>query len=476
MNGRFRCALVAGVLSCALLSCGAGDPKNGDDAGLADAAPRDTAGTADRVEEDAGPLDIRGPDDVAARRDETGGADADTAQPADPFKQAGNWAAFDANNIGDLKTVGYFGAIYDGRYVYHVPCRDNAGFHARALRHDTQGEFKDAGSWSAFDAAGTDGLGTVGYGGGAFDGRYVYYAPFTHDEARHAEVLRYDTEGEFDQATSWSAHDASNIGGTKAVGFVDAVFDGRYVYFSPFGYAPFAHGRVIRYDTQGDFKAAESWAVHDAGFTGGLITKGYYGLILEGKYIYFVPFNDGTEFHGRVLRYDTSADFKSESSWSSYDAGFTDEMDTRGYKMAASDGRFIYFVPFRTSTAGCHGRVLRYDTEGDFGDSGSWRAWDAGATDQLETTAYVGAVFDGTHIYFCPYSHGAVDFHAMALRHDTTADFLSPESWAAFEANPIDGLTTKGYKGIVFDGRYVHYTPYYDGTALRFDTAGQSGQ
>ena len=29
----------------------------------------------------------------------------------------------------------------------------------------------------------------------------------------------------------------------------------------------------------------------------------------DGRYVYFVPFHDGTDFHGRVLRYDTQGDF-----------------------------------------------------------------------------------------------------------------------------------------------------------------------
>jgi hypothetical protein len=394
----------------------------------------------------------------------------DVVEKATLFKDVANWSAFDAGNIDGLKTDGYFGIVFDGRYVYHVPCRDKTTFHARALRHDSQGDFKSADSWEAYDAAGTDDLITVGYGGGAFDGRYVYYAPFTHETSRHSQVLRYDTESGFKETGSWAAYDARETDNLKAMGYVDAVFDGRYVYFSPFGYKPFAHGRVLRFDTQGDFKASESWAMYEAGFTNGMKTKGYYGLVQEGQYIYFVPFNDGTEFHGRVLRYDTKGDFKEEASWAAYDAGNTAGMDTRGYKMAASDGRYVYFVPFRTSTAETHGRVLRYDSESPFEDSGSWDAYDAGEVDGLQTQAYVGAVFDGSYIYFCPYSYGAVDFHAMAMRYDPAGDFHLAKSWAAFEANPIDGLETIGYKGVVFDGRYVHFTPYHSGIALRFDT------
>jgi hypothetical protein len=170
------------------------------------------------------------------------------------------------------------------------------------------------------------------------------------------------------------------------------------------------------------------------------------------------------------LRYNTTGDFDSESSWSAYDAAQTGGLDNRGYKMAASDGRYVYFVPFRTSTSETHGRVLRLDSQGEFADAASWSAYDAGATEGLNSQAYVGAVCAGDHVYFCPYSYGAVSYHSVMLRLNTTSPFAEAQSWQAFDAHAIDGLDTKGYKGIVFDGRYVHFTPYHNGTALRFDT------
>lgn len=53
---------------------------------------------------------------------------------ANEFKD--NWEAFDAGKIGGLSTKGYFGATYDGRYVYYAPCR-TAKFHGIALRYKT---------------------------------------------------------------------------------------------------------------------------------------------------------------------------------------------------------------------------------------------------------------------------------------------------------------------------------------------------
>ena len=39
-----------------------------------------------------------------------------------------------------------------------------------------------------------------------------------------------------------------------------------------------------------------AWSVYDAGNTGGMNTKGYYGAVFDGRYVYFVPYNDGSAF------------------------------------------------------------------------------------------------------------------------------------------------------------------------------------
>lgn len=393
---------------------------------------------------------------------------------ADGFGAPGAWEAFDAGRTDGLQAKGYFGAVFDGRYVYYAPCR-TATFHGVVLRYDTEGDFRATTSWSAYDAGSTDGLKTVGYAGAVFDGRYVYFIPFADATTRHARVLRCDTQGEFTRAASWSAFDAGPITGLRHSGFDGAVFDGRYIYMAPFGYTPYAHGRVLRYDTQGEFKSRMSWAVHDASRTSGLATKGYYGAGFDGRYVYFVPFNDGASFHGRVLRYDTQADFQSTSGWAAHDAAATGGMATVGYKGAVFDGRYMYFVPFRAGET-CHGRVLRYDTRGDFSNGGSWSAYDAGRTGGLDTRGYVGAEFDGRYIYFVPYSGDGNVFHARMLRYDTTAEFANAASWMAFDARSTDGLNTQGYKYSAFDGEYVYFVPYnngaaFSGIALRYRSA-----
>ena len=393
-------------------------------------------------------------------------------QPAsDGFKDSLSWEAFDAGSIDGLQTKGYFGAVFDGRYVYYVPNRMK-NFHGTVMRYDTQGGFTSLSSWESYDAGSTDGLDTRGYAGGVFDGRYVYFVPFSVESTRHARVLRYDTQGVFKDASSWDAYDASVVGGRGAFGYDGAVFDSRYVYISPFGYDPYAHAKVLRYDTQTGFKEASGWKVYDASNIGGLNTKGYYGAGFDSRFIYFVPFNDGSAFHGRVLRYDTEADFSQATSWAAYDAGNTGGKETVGYKGAVFDGRYMYFVPFRNS-GGVHGIVLRYDTVGFFTAALSWSAYDAGSTDGLDTRGYVGGEFDGRYVYFIPYSYDENVFHAKFLRYDTQGDFINPGSWDAYDAGNAGGLKTEGYKYGVRAGEYIYFAPYsntgaFSGTALRY--------
>ncbi|MHC4779328.1 MAG: IPT/TIG domain-containing protein [Planctomycetota bacterium] len=56
------------------------------------------------------------------------------------------WSAFDSG-----REAGFFGAAFDGRYVYFVPHENNTGKHSEVVRYDTTGGFSVQGSWSSFD-------------------------------------------------------------------------------------------------------------------------------------------------------------------------------------------------------------------------------------------------------------------------------------------------------------------------------------
>lgn len=388
------------------------------------------------------------------------------------------FSAYDAGHTNGLETRGYFGAVYDGRYVYFCPIRDQqerTSVHGRVLRLDTQSEFKDPASWAAYDASYTDGLHTAGFYGGAFDGRYIYFNPRDDGETHHSRLLRYDTQGEFKEPASWEAHDAQFPHSGQGM-----AFDGQYLYFCP-GYtkdadAPFADdqlsGQILRYDTRAPLKEPSSYAVFDAQTVSERATC-FDGALFDGRHVYFAPLTSG-----EVLRYDVGGAFADPQSWETYDAR------PQGMQMNVGlifDGRHIYFCSYGNS------QMLRFDTEGPLSDPQSWEVHDAAQTAGLDTGGFDGGFFDGRYIYYMPFTRNAApgesNFHCNWLRYDTTGAFADPASWAAHDASLTDGLHTTAYNGGAFDGRYFYAAPWRgdldDGQAhgrvLRYDALGADG-
>ena len=80
---------------------------------------------------------------------------------------------------------GFAGGAFDGRYVYLVPEGNTGtpastgqfmsdGF---IVRYDTSQPFGNAGSWSTFDVKAAFGTTVAGFFGAVFDGRYLYLVP-----------------------------------------------------------------------------------------------------------------------------------------------------------------------------------------------------------------------------------------------------------------------------------------------------------
>ena len=103
------------------------------------------------------------------------------------------FSAFDAGTTDGLITKGFYGAVFDGQYVYYCPIRsreERTSVHGCVLRYNTHMGFHDPGAYSAHDAGNTDGLHTVGFYGSVFDGRYVYFIPRDDGRVHHSRFLR----------------------------------------------------------------------------------------------------------------------------------------------------------------------------------------------------------------------------------------------------------------------------------------------
>lgn len=79
---------------------------------------------------------------------------------------------------------------------------------------------------------------------------------------------------------------------------------------------------MLRYDTQGRFKDADAWSAFDAD-----LPHSAQGAAYDGQHVYFCPGYESvpgqpmteTILSGKVMRMNTSADFKDAASYSVFD-------------------------------------------------------------------------------------------------------------------------------------------------------------
>jgi hypothetical protein len=324
-----------------------------------------------------------------------------------PFDAASSWTTFDTKSVGPA--VGFRGAAFDGRYVYFVPSGGQAAQSGVVVRYDTRASFADGAAWSRFDVAGADAR-VTGFSGATFDGRYVYLSPYGTDQSPGGAAARLDTFADFSAASSWTTFDTSVLG-DAAKGFIGAMFDGRYVYYSPYGYAYGQYGHMVtRYDTQGSFSDASAWSTFDTTAANGRAV-GLFGATFDGRYAYFVPYDGDGSWGHALARYDTSAPFASTSSWSFFDTG-TLGIGPMGQVF---DGRYVWLVPNATPAdepSGGDGIVARIDTLARFDDKAAWTTFDTRSLDP-NASWFIGGAFDGEHVYLVPCGHTvAVRFDA----------------------------------------------------------------
>jgi len=340
----------------------------------------------------------------------------------------------------------------------------------------TYTSFNDASNWQAFDP-GANGIGTNPLDGvidSAFDGRYIYFVSYKNGNTTNAEIygefLRYDTEADFNQTTSWSSFDPGAGGlGTDPEGYLAVIYDGRYINFIPDHNGSNKHGEVLRYDTESGFEDILSWSVFDlASIDASLV--GYRGAFFDGnRYLYLVPFINTAGVHFNFIKFDTQATFTDPSSWEVYNPESAGVGFDAGniFRDPVFDGRYAYFLSKTTA------EILRLDTEGEFNNASSWSFYDledksiSNPPDENPGT-FRSAIFDGNYVYF---SFSTDD---KIVRYDISSDFDSDDSWEILDFNTIssiasfyDGNTNgRGWEYMAFDGRYVYFAPaeysYFD--------------
>jgi len=216
------------------------------------------------------------------------------------FNSSLSYSAFDVSGI--VSTGGGFvSGVFDGRYIYFSPSYNinTSQPSGILLRYDSSLSFTSSGSYTSFDVS-TVNVGNKGFSGVAFDGRYVYLIPF-YNGATSGQIARYDTTLSFTSINSYSYFDTATINPNSG-GFNGAAFDGKYLYLIPFlGTISEFSGIITRYDVTKPFLSATSYNIFDA-TTVNPNCLAFNGGVYDGEYVYFSPYYALSDFSGQVFR------------------------------------------------------------------------------------------------------------------------------------------------------------------------------
>lgn len=348
---------------------------------------------------------------------------------------------------------GFSGIVFDGRYTYLIPL-NNGQFHGQVLRHDTQQPFTEDSAWSSFDSAQIH-PDSRGFVDGLFDGRYLYLVPFCIGR-HHGQVTRYDTQAPFDDPAAWQVFDSATVH-PNSRGFVSGCFDGRYIYLSPYQ-LDFVncHGQVTRYDTQAGFDDPAAWQVFDTTQLHPL-SRGFHSAIHSGDFVYLVPYmRGGKEYSGLVVRYDRRREFTDAAAWRTFDLTTLNERACGFVGCLARDG-MLYFVPYFDGHDR-YGQVARYNTAAALDDAAAWTFFDTAQVNP-GSRGFFGAAADAEHLYLVPHCRGVGQYHGQITRYDWAGEFTQPGSWSICDTARAH-VDCRGFISGVVHAGHLYLAPF----------------
>ena len=126
---------------------------------------------------------------------------------------------------------GFSGAVFDGKYIYYVPCTRTGTFLGVVLRYDTTATYTSTASYNSVDLVSSFNSNYSGFSGGVFDGKYVYFVP-CNNNGYSGLIARCNTTQPF-ASTCFDSYDVAGNVNSVCKGFKGAVFDGKYIYYVP---------------------------------------------------------------------------------------------------------------------------------------------------------------------------------------------------------------------------------------------------
>lgn len=385
----------------------------------------------------------------------------------------------DLNNADNWKSVnlswsGFSEPFFDGRYVYNI-------INNYSYRYDTTKNFSDISNWELIDTN-TICSGCNGFSGvGGFDGRYIYYPPYWGGSVYKSVVIRYDTTKNFTDTASYETFDMINISGNNNLkGFKDKpIYIDGFVYFILYYNGVSLNipdaGNIVRFNASGNFTDVNDWdffSVKNVTGTNDIVTleQPYY----DGRYYYFKnTYNPSWAFSSNVLRWDTTEDWKTDSSYElMYYKNATGTNSLVGSYGFYTVGNYNYILLFNSV-------MMRFDLNSglNWSDATNWETFNISNVSGYDDSTVLRRIsFDGKYLDFAQSTSDSTNKYFM--RYNTMDNFTNYDSWEIVDLNNTLGITMCSY-GIGYDGKYDYVFPCGAGSykivLYQFDTVVDKG-
>ena len=359
-------------------------------------------------------------------------------------------------NLQSLRqsATGYSACLSDGKNLYLVPLNNNE-FFGEVARYESNGRFTDSNSWSFFDVQSVYPQ-CAGFTGGVFDGNYIYLIPYCNGQF-HGSIVRFDTRMDFYDLNAWITQDTMEFN-SKSRGFVSGVFDGRFIYLSPYQNGEDEYsGTVARYDTRLDFSSKEGWEFFDMTAINSL-AKGFHGAIYANNSIFFVPYvQEHRQFHGNLVRYNNLKPFSHADSWQTYNLEKINS-NAKGFVSGIALGDTIYLAPYYNgldrSGLMVSGTIIGNNSLSEI----NWRCVDTERF-HLKSKGYFGAVSVDSSIYYIPHCLDGTMYNGLIAKLDSTSEFTDSHSWNFFDIQKVDSLAS-GFMGGIYLNGWIYLAPF----------------
>jgi hypothetical protein len=153
-------------------------------------------------------------------------------------------------------------------------------------------------------------------------------------------------------------------------------------------------------------------------------------------------------------------DIKDAYYWNSSTTLSTMGANFTGFDGGVFDGRYVYLCP-RTSNV-----CVQYDTlEPSLNSVNGMKTFPIKEVLPSSQTypEYASSVYDGRYIYYIPYAGPTgTSTNSKIVRYDTTYDFQQIYAYSNIDTQTINvpyASACKGFKGGIFDGKYIYYLP-----------------